>query len=99
MYYVYVIECEIPNHYYIGLTQNFDERIRKHMNRKGARFTSLHGFKKVICKEEYYWREDAKVRERELAQDYINKYGVENVAGAGWSQVLKGKIRGAQLGW
>lgn len=43
--------------------------------------------------------EDAKDREGELAQDYISKYGIENVAGAGWSQVRKGKIRGAQLRW
>lgn len=97
MYYVYVIECATPNHYYIGLTQDFEGRIRRHMDRKGAKFTSEHGFKRVICKEEYYWEDDAKERESELTQDYIDKYGIENVAGAGWSQVRKGKNRGAGL--
>lgn len=99
MYYVYVIECATPSHYYIGLTQHFEERIKNQMCGKGAKFTCVYGFKKVVCKEEYYWEEDARDRERELARDYMCKYGIENVAGAGWSQVRKGKIRGAQLRW
>jgi predicted GIY-YIG superfamily endonuclease len=97
MYYVYVIECRTPDHYYIGLTQHFDERMGKHMCGTAARFTATHGFKKVISKQGYEWKEDAKDRERELTEQYTQRYGVEKVAGAGWSQVQKGKIQGARL--
>jgi predicted GIY-YIG superfamily endonuclease len=51
MYYVYVIECRTSDHYYIGLTRHFDERIRMHMCGTAARFTATHGFKKLVSKE------------------------------------------------
>jgi predicted GIY-YIG superfamily endonuclease len=94
-----VIENETPNHFYIGYTHDLKSRIAEHICGEGARWTSVHGFKRVILTEEYYSKEDAKDRERELTQDYINKYGIENVAGWRYSQLLKGDIRGAQLGW
>lgn len=97
MYYVYVIECKTPDHYYIGLTRFFDRRIRRHMNGKAARFTRLHGFNQVVHMEHHRYEEDAKARESELTEYYIRRYGIENVAGGGWSQVRKGKIQGAKL--
>jgi putative endonuclease len=97
VYHVYVIKCETPNHYYIGLTRNYYARIRAHRQGRGARFTQVYGFREVTYKETCRSKEDAKIRESELAKVYIETYGVKNVAGAGWSQVLKGNInaRGA----
>ncbi len=66
---------------------------------EGALWTSVHGLKRVIHVEEYYWKEDAKDREKELTLDYINKYGIENVAGWRYTQLRKGNIRGARVGW
>jgi predicted GIY-YIG superfamily endonuclease len=97
MYCVYVIECETPNHYYIGLTRSYNHRIRNHMRGKGARFTQVHGFKKVIAVKSHESEKCAKESERELTEQYIQTYSIENVAGAGKSQVLKGKLRKANM--
>jgi len=99
LFYVYVIENQTPNRFYIGYTCNLESRIAEHMLGVGAIWTSVHGFKRVIHTEEYYWKEDAKDRERELTLDYINKYGIENVAGGRYTQLRKGNIRGARIGW
>lgn len=98
MYYVYVIECETPNHYYVGLTQNFAERMKQHESGTGSEFMSVHKFKKVVYKETHEWEEDAKTRERELTMQYKSTYGDENVAGGGGSQVRKRRNQGAKLG-
>lgn len=92
-----MIENETPNHFYIGYTHDLESRIAEHAGGKGARWISVHGFKNVIHTEEYFREEDAKTRERELTLDYINKYGIESVAGWCYSQLLKGDIRGASL--
>jgi putative endonuclease len=98
LFYVYVIENVTPNHFYIGYTYDLKSRIAEHVRGEGAIWTSLHGVKGVIHAEEYYWEDDAKDRERELTLDYMDKYGFENVAGWRYTQLLKGKIRGASLG-
>ena len=62
------------------------------MSGKGARFTQVHGFKKVIAVKYHESEKCAKESERELTEQYIETYGIENVAGAGKSLVLKGKL-------
>lgn len=64
MFHVYVIECKTPNHYYIGLTQDYDRRIRKHKQGEGARFIKVHGFLRVIRVEYYESYYYAKERDR-----------------------------------
>jgi predicted GIY-YIG superfamily endonuclease len=83
-----------PNHFYVGYTCDLESRIAEHMRGEGAVWTSRHGFKKVVLAETYYWKEDAKNRERELTLEYMNRYGFENVAGWRYTQLLKGNIRG-----
>jgi hypothetical protein len=74
------------------LTRSYNHRITKHMSGKGARFTQVHGFKKVIAVKYHESEKCAKESERELTEQYIETYGIENVAGAGKSLVLKGKL-------
>lgn len=45
MFTVYEIECETPNHFYVGMSKNFEHRIEAHSNCDGARFTRRHGVK------------------------------------------------------
>ena len=97
MYCVYMIECKTPNHYYIGLTRDYDKRIRNRMRGKGARFTQAHGFRKVIAVKYHESEKCAKECEKELTEQYIQIHGVENVAGASKSQVLKGKMLNARI--
>ena len=92
MYCVYVIECKTPNHYYVGETRQYEHRIRSHKRGTGARFTSVHGFRRVIDTKYVESESEAKKCERELTDLYIKKYGLENVAGAGKTQVIKGKL-------
>jgi len=92
MIYVYVIECKTPNHYYIGLTADYERRIRRHKEGGGARFVKVHGFKRVVRVEFYELYYYAKERELKLTEYFIHTYGIENVAGAHYSQVLKGKL-------
>jgi hypothetical protein len=62
------------------------------MRGKGARFTRVHGFRRVIDTKFVESESEAKKCEKELTDLYIMKYGLENVAGAGKTQVLKGKL-------
>lgn len=99
MFYVYVIENMTPDHFYVGYTCDLESRIAEHMRGEGSVWTSRHGFKKLILTETYYWKEDAKNRERELTLEYMNRYGFENVAGWRYTQLLKGNTGGARIGW
>ena len=92
MYCVYVIECKTPNHYYIGETKELKKRIRRHMLGKGARFTKVHGCRRIINTKHVSTESEAKKWEKELTDLYIKKYGLENVAGADKTQVIKGKL-------
>ena len=54
-YFVYEIECNTPNHFYVGLTEDFDRRIRQHQGPCGGSvFTKTHGVKsaKVVTTSE-----------------------------------------------
>ena len=99
MFYVYVIENVTPDHFYVGYTCDLESRIAEHTSGDGAVWTSVHGVKNVILVEGYYLKRDARERERELTLEYMDKYGFENVAGWRYTQLLKGNIRGARIGW
>ena len=91
-YCVYVLECKTPEHYYVGITHNLAKRIRDHSLRRGARFTQIHGVKKLVkciqCNNEL----DAKQLEKKITQPLIHSYGRNNVCGGGNSQVIFDKF-------
>lgn len=45
MFVVYRIECETPNHWYVGQSQNVNHRLERHKCKDGAEFTKRHGVK------------------------------------------------------
>ena len=86
---VYVIACKSPNHFYVGYSREFDKRMKTHKRKGGAMFTKIHGFDKVIFTKEVSSIEEAKKLENKLTFELIEKYGSDNVAGAGHTTVNK----------
>jgi len=68
--------------YYIGITNDFTNRVNAHLNGNGSSWTKLHKPIEVI--EQFVGGKD---NEREKTLDYMRKYGWENVRGGGWTAV------------
>ena len=66
MYYVYLLENQNDKSWYIGFTENIDERVVAHQMGRGGRTTKLKRGWKLIYFEAYLSREDALSRERFL---------------------------------
>ena len=66
MHYVYLLECQNDNSWYIGQTGNLDERVIRHNAGIGARTTSLKKNWKLIYYEAYLIKADAIGREKFL---------------------------------
>ena len=64
-YYVYIILCE-GNTLYTGYTKNVDSRLKLHQKGKGARYTKMHGPKKLLHVEEFGSRAEAMKREKRI---------------------------------
>ena len=65
MYYLYILYSETLNKYYVGSTQNIENRIQEHLyNHRG--FTSKVKDWKLVYTEEYQTREEAYARERQI---------------------------------
>ncbi|MCX6819619.1 MAG: GIY-YIG nuclease family protein [Candidatus Aenigmarchaeota archaeon] len=88
-YSVYVLKCKTPNHYYIGITRDFSKRFYYHIKKEGSRFTQVHGVDKIEKVIKLDSLEEAKKKEKELTIEYMKKFGSSNVAGAGYSQLVK----------
>ncbi|HBK34799.1 TPA: excinuclease ABC subunit C [Candidatus Uhrbacteria bacterium] len=79
MFYVYLIESETSNKWYIGYSSDLHARLKKH-NQNGNTSTSNRGPWKQIYYEVYLLKEDAMGRERFLK------------SGSGW-RFLKKQMR------
>ena len=89
-YYTYMLRCT-DNSIYTGMTNNIEERMKKHFELNGAKYTKSHKAKKLeavlrsnnkslACKLEYYIKTlDKKEKENIINGEKISKY-------------LKGKI-------
>jgi len=80
-WYTYIIQCETPDHFYIGISQNIKHRIERHKLRKGSRFTQMHGAKSAIYIENNQTYEQAKNREKLLTKQWKQFLGNENISG------------------
>ncbi|KKT82152.1 MAG: hypothetical protein A3E64_02150 [Candidatus Harrisonbacteria bacterium RIFCSPHIGHO2_12_FULL_48_16] len=66
MYYVYLLENLNDKSWYIGFTENLDQRVKDHNDGRGGRTTKLkHGWNLIYC-EMYLNKEDALGREKFL---------------------------------
>ena len=63
MFYVYAISSIEKNYIYVGLTSNFEERLKRHNGLK-ERTTKFYAPFKLIYIEEVPTRIDARVREK-----------------------------------
>jgi predicted GIY-YIG superfamily endonuclease len=81
---VYLIECETPDHWYVGVSGDYQERLDAHAAGAGAAFTRLHGVKASTVIQEVSNMEAAKAVERTVTEALRRVPGLR-VAGAGWS--------------
>lgn len=79
---IYVLELEEAK-WYIGITTNLNYRWAQHLAGDGAKWTRLYKPKRIV--EVYVENCDEKL-ENEVTQQYIEKYGKENVRGGSWTK-------------
>ena len=65
MWFVYILLCNNGS-YYIGSSNNVDQRVKDHLNGKGGRFTRSHKPQKLVYKEELPNKSEALKREAQL---------------------------------
>jgi predicted GIY-YIG superfamily endonuclease len=82
MWFLYLIECETPRHYYVGISSQPLTRERNHRagSGKGSPFTQLHGVKTFELLAVYNSREEAERVEQQFTDD-LREDGTLVVAG------------------
>ena len=81
---LYVLKCEAGK-WYIGRSANVAKRFQQHMDGKGAKWTQLH--RPITIHEVRNIVGEAESAENDLACEYMQKYGIENVRGGEYSAV------------
>jgi predicted GIY-YIG superfamily endonuclease len=69
MWFLYLIECETPNHYYVGISSQPFERERYHRGGRGTPFTELHGVGTFELLAFYDSREEAEKAEQQFTDE------------------------------
>lgn len=71
------------NNYYVGFTENLEQRMEQHFNGEGAKWTQIHKPIKIIevVPETNDWQEDF------TTLVMMRKYGIQKVRGGRWCQV------------
>ena len=64
-YYLYILRSN-TNQLYVGITQDLDERIKRHNNKDGAKFTKTGSNFVLVYKEEYPDLLSAMRREKQI---------------------------------
>lgn len=64
-YYVYVLLCD-DGSFYTGYAKNVEFRFKQHKKGLGARYTRMHGSKKIVYVEKFYTRREAMRREKAI---------------------------------
>jgi len=72
-FYVYIIQSELDRSYYIGSTQDLDERLRRH-NQGRSTYTKAKRPWKLVYYEEFIDRSSAMKREREIKRQRSKKF-------------------------
>ena len=90
MYYTYMIRCK-DNSIYTGMTNNIENRIKKHILGKGAKYTKSHQTEKI----EVVWRTKNKSLACKLEyqiKQLVKEQKEELIKGEKISTYFKGKI-------
>ncbi len=80
---VYVLKCE-NDKYYVGKTYNLNKRYDTHLSGYGAFWTRL--YKPIEIVEKIYTSD--KYDEDKYVWKYMEKYGIENVRGGSYTEIL-----------
>jgi predicted GIY-YIG superfamily endonuclease len=83
MVYIYVLLLQ-KQKYYIGKTTDLQYRIETHYKLGGAAFTKRYRPVKVLKQIPNCSDHD----EQRITQEYMAKYGIQNVRGGPWTQIL-----------
>jgi predicted GIY-YIG superfamily endonuclease len=88
-YIVYILKC-VDGKYYVGITKqlNFLERLKSHFLGTGSSWTQK--YKPIQVIESYY--ENDKFQEHLWFLKTCDKYGIENVRGASYVNILMSKL-------
>jgi len=81
MFYTYILRSAVDNSFYIGHTQNLNERINKH-NFENSRYTKLKRPWEIVYSEEFTTRGDAIKREYYFKRLKNRKY-LKKIIGLG----------------
>jgi len=65
MWYVYIVECK-DGSLYTGVSLDIERRMLEHANGKGARYTRIRKFKKLLYYEIHSSKSEALSRERQI---------------------------------
>jgi len=65
MYYTYILRGP-KNHLYVGITQNIEERIKRHQNGDGAEFTKRNNTYEIVHAESSSTLLEARRRESQI---------------------------------
>ena len=78
---IYALQLE-DGKYYIGKTNNLEQRFQEHQNGLGSAWTSLHQPIKIhkVIKGSSPFEED------KVTKEYMAKYGIDNVRGGSYSE-------------
>ncbi len=90
MYYTYMIRCE-DNSIYTGITNNVENRLKKHISGKGAKYTKTHKAEKVEAVFRSKDKSLASKLEYQIKQ-LTKKQKEEIIIGKKLNNYLKGKI-------
>lgn len=80
---VYILKCD-KEKYYVGKSLNYVKRINQHFNGEGSKWTKLYtplGVDKLYQNSDVY-------DEDKYTLMYMNKYGINNVRGGTYSQIV-----------
>lgn len=73
MFYLYILQNETTDRYYIGSTNNLERRLKEHLRGK-TRTTRILHTDKLVYFEEYSIEKDARNREKKLKSYKSKKY-------------------------
>jgi len=85
---IYVLKLQ-GNKYYVGKSNDVIGRYQQHMNGQGSAWTKKHKPMSLLeCKSDMSPFEEDKV-----VKEYMAKYGIENVRGGAYSQVILDQVQ------
>ena len=65
-YWVYILTNKPKGTIYIGVTGGLDDRMERHVNEEGSKFTSKYNLKILVYFEEFQFINNAIAREKQL---------------------------------